>query len=397
MERASPSQMRLDQLRLLTQTGRDTEMGKLLRMFWHPVGLSREVKRGAAIPVRTLSEDLTLYRGESGRAYLVGGHCRHRLTRLHTGWIEGERIRCAYHGWQYDGSGKCTHRPAERDQVPANCKIAGYPTHEYCGFIFAYMGEGPAPEFELPRKDPYERPGVVIASLRETWNTNWFQIVENQQDGVHISFLHKTLHEGPFVAAVTSDIPELSHTETEAGIEQRATRSKNNVRIGNWTFPNNSHVVVPGLTTADPWMDNGLWVVPSDDQHTTRFTIYALNTTDEGAKERFVRYFEKFGNPVYQSSEHHDELFLHRKGPPEEDFLAGLIPAQDYLGIAGQGVIADRENEMLGRSDAGIVMLRRIFWRELEALRTGRPTKQWRKRQNMAPLPTQPGKVAYSE
>jgi hypothetical protein len=45
---------------------------------------------------------------------------------------------------------------------------------------------------------------------------------------------------------------------------------------------------------------------------------------------------------------------------------------------------------MLGRSDLGVITLRRIFWREMEALRNGRPTKAWRKRM-VARLPTQPG------
>ncbi|MGE0796900.1 MAG: Rieske 2Fe-2S domain-containing protein [Lautropia sp.] len=387
---------RAEQFKRLTQCGPDTDMGRLLRLFWHPVGLSRELAKGKAKPVRILGEDLTLYRGESGRAHLVGGFCRHRRTRLHTGWVQGERIRCAYHGWQYDGTGRCTERPAERGEVPAGCRIPGYPTNEYCGFIFAYLGEGEAPAFELPRKDPYEEPNVIIAALHETWNINWFQMVENQQDGVHISFLHKTLREGSFINMVTDTIPTLEHTETDCGIEQKAIRSENNIRIGNWTFPNNSHVMVPGLTQADPWMNSGLWVVPSSDRTTERFTIYSLSTEDQAARERFLAYFEKFGNPIYQSAEHHDELMLHGEGPSEEDSLFGLIPAQDYLGIAGQGVVADRENEMLGRSDAGIVMLRRIFWREMDALKDGRPTKRWKRRENLAPLPTQPGR-AYAD
>src|SRR5689334_15344061 len=104
-----------DKLRLLTQTGVDTDMGRLLRRFWQPVALSREVEPGTAAPVMVMGEELTLFRGVSGKAYLVGGTCAHRRTVLHTGWVEGERIRCTYHGWQYDGTGQCTQRPAEKD------------------------------------------------------------------------------------------------------------------------------------------------------------------------------------------------------------------------------------------------------------------------------------------
>src|SRR5712691_4004002 len=131
-----------DRLRLLSQTGPDTDMGKLLRRFWQPVAVSHAVKPGSAKLLRVMGEDLTLYRGEGGRAHLVGGRCAHRLTLLHTGWVQGDDIRCIYHGWKYDGAGRCNEAPAEGAATAAKVKIAGYPVHEYCGLIFAYMGEG---------------------------------------------------------------------------------------------------------------------------------------------------------------------------------------------------------------------------------------------------------------
>lgn len=60
-----------------------------------------------------------------------------------------------------------------------------------------------------------------------------------------------------------------------------------------------------------------------------------------------------------------------------------------FFAQRGQGVIADRENETLGRSDAGIALLRRIFSRELKALASGRPAKTWRKLGQAAELPIQ--------
>jgi 5,5'-dehydrodivanillate O-demethylase len=54
-----------------------------------------------------------------------------------------------------------------------------------------------------------------------------------------------------------------------------------------------------------------------------------------------------------------------------------LISAQDYVAMRGQGEIVDRSQENLSTSDVGIVFLRRVFLRELEAIRSGQPTKQW--------------------
>lgn len=200
--------------------------------------------------------------------------------------------------------------------------------------VFAYLGEGEAPAFELPRKDVFEVPGVLIAVTKETWRINWFQQIENSLDAVHVSFVHQALRVGPFGDAVTTMMPDLSYVENEAGIEQIAVRAHDNVRKSDWTFPNNNHVVVPGLRKGDPWIDFGIWMVPQDDEHSTRFTIYAMAPADDDANERFRAYFREFGG--YNADEHYDELFHQRKAPPEEDFLAGLISAQDYVAQRGR-------------------------------------------------------------
>ena len=385
MDQSEALRRRADRLDLLTQTTGATPMGRLLRRFWHPIALSDKLAAGKAKLVRVLGEDLTLYRGESGRLYLVGGRCAHRATLLSTGWIEGETIRCIYHGWRYDGAGRCLERPAERDTAPPDRRIAGYPLHEYCGLVFAYLGEGPPPPFELPRKDGFERPGDMLFTRAETWHCNWFQHVENSLDATHVSFVHRAGRVGTFGAMVTAAIPELSYTETDAGIRQVATRSKNNVRASDWTFPNNNHITQPGLTKDDLWMDIGVWHLPIDDEHTTRFLLYAVPRSTEERDSRISAYFAKIRD--YNPSDHHRELFEEHKYP--DDPLLELTSAQDYLATLGQGIIADRSAEWLGRSDAGIALLRKIFFRELAALEEERSLKQWRRLAGSAHLPPQ--------
>jgi 5,5'-dehydrodivanillate O-demethylase oxygenase subunit len=241
-----------EKARLLTETSSGSQMGTLLRRFWHPLALSVNVASGKAKAVRLLGEDLTLYRGNSGRPYLVAGRCAHRLTLLHTGWVEGERIRCMYHGWQYDGDGQCVDRPAEKRGGEARIQIKSYPVHEYCGIIFAYLGEGEPPAFDLPRKQSFEKPGMLLFSRKEIWPCNWLQHVENSLDSVHVSFAHQMGRVGAFGEAITTDIPELSYRETEAGICQVAVRAKSQVRISDWTFPYCNHVSLPGLSPRTP-------------------------------------------------------------------------------------------------------------------------------------------------
>ncbi|CAJ48214.1 putative iron-sulphur containing oxygenase [Bordetella avium 197N] len=385
-------QERARQFQRLTQCDRDSDMGKLLRKFWQPIALSESIELNAAIPVKALGEELTLYRGASGALHLVGGRCAHRRTLLHTGWVVGEEIRCIYHGWQFDSSGACVHRPAEGDTGMPRTKIAGYPVREYLGLVFAYLGEGDAPEFDLPRKPQAEQAGAVVANGMERWDNNWFQQVENSMDAVHVSFVHMALTVGAFGKAVTTSIPELSYEETAAGIRQTARRAKDNVRQSDWTFPNNNHITVPGLTPEDPWLDVFVWMLPNDELNTTRFMIYSLPPgASEASKTRFRAYFAKYGK--YDPAAHHDELFGSRVWKNPEDTFVGLTAAQDYLSIRGQERITKREDEILGRSDLGIVTLRKLFWRELDLLRDGKETKQWVSLDEAVELPHQPGAI----
>ncbi|HXQ51601.1 MAG TPA: Rieske 2Fe-2S domain-containing protein [Stellaceae bacterium] len=376
---------RNERLVLLGQSGRRTAMGTLLRRFWQPVALSKSVVPSKAKRLKIMGEELTLYRGQSGRPYLVAGRCAHRLTLLHTGWVEGEEVRCIYHGWKYDGAGQCVERPAEDDDGLPKVRIAAYPLHEYCGLVFAYLGEGAAPAFDLPRKSALDGADRLVEAKEECWPCNWFQMVENSMDAVHVSFVHQAGKVGPFGEAVSTAIPKLEYLETDAGIRQIATRSKNSVRISDWTFPNNNHISRPFITLQDPWLDVGVWMVPVDDESAMRFTIYATPSTSPEADKRFRDYFAQFGE--FNSADHHAELFDHGKYP--EDRVFQLTSAQDYVATVGQGTVMDRASEYLGASDAGIAFLRRIFWRELDALRAGRTPTEWRRLEHEAELPIQ--------
>src|SRR5918992_3734664 len=126
-------------------TGPNTLAGKFLRMFWQPVYCSHELPSGRAVPIRILGEDLTLYRGDGGSPHVVGFRCAHRRTQLSVGWVEGDCLRFFYHGWKYDGSGQCVEQPAEDPSFPPKVQIRSYPTEEYLGLIFAYIGDGEAP------------------------------------------------------------------------------------------------------------------------------------------------------------------------------------------------------------------------------------------------------------
>ena len=99
--------MRREELVDITATRPGTPGGRFMRQFWLAVHRSEDLAKGDAKPIRIMSEDYTLYRGESGRAQVFDYRCPHRGALLHLGWVEGDALRCLYHGWKFDCSGQC--------------------------------------------------------------------------------------------------------------------------------------------------------------------------------------------------------------------------------------------------------------------------------------------------
>ena len=91
-----------------------TLAGQYMRKFWHPVYRAEDLKPGWAKPIKIMGEQFTLYRGDEGTPHVVDFRCPHRQTQLSVGWVEGDCIRCRFHGWKFDSSGQCIEQPAEK-------------------------------------------------------------------------------------------------------------------------------------------------------------------------------------------------------------------------------------------------------------------------------------------
>src|SRR3979490_3260019 len=92
----------------LTQTGPGTPMGTLFRRYWIPALLSEEIPEpdGPPARVRLLGEQLVALRDSEGKVGLLREHCAHRRASLYFGRVEEGGLRCVYHGWKYDTTGR---------------------------------------------------------------------------------------------------------------------------------------------------------------------------------------------------------------------------------------------------------------------------------------------------
>jgi phenylpropionate dioxygenase-like ring-hydroxylating dioxygenase large terminal subunit len=106
---------------------------------WYPVAWSHEVRKKKAHGVRFAGEPIVLVRPESGKVFALEDRCAHRQVPLHAGVVDGEAIKCCYHGWTYDCTGRCIDVPyLGRERLPNG--VRSFPCKESHGLIFIFPG-----------------------------------------------------------------------------------------------------------------------------------------------------------------------------------------------------------------------------------------------------------------
>lgn len=335
--------------KLLTSVGPGTPMGTLLRRYWHPVGVSEFIKSKPQ-RVKVLGEELVLYRGQGGQTHLMQLRCAHRSVALDYGRIEGDCIRCPYHGWLYDASGQCLEQPAEPEasKYKDEIKLRAYKTQEFSGIVFGYMGPEPAPL--LPLYDVLRWEDGVKDITVQNVNANWLNHVENIVDISHLAWLHG------YTFPVYGAKKVTYHWE-------RTPYGANNVmliegveddHISCYGYPTVNRFALPPIDKNGELVRSLIWRVPVDDEST-------------------LLYFSRF----YPSEKRtrtasRNDVKLGVYTPLEKDWWGINVNDQDRMAVEQQGVIADRPNEHLGVSDGGIVLMRKMMRESLALIEQGK-------------------------
>ena len=364
-------------------TGPGTLAGRYLRMFWQPVYVAHDLAPGRAVPIRIMSEDFTLYRGEGGAVHLVADRCAHRGTQLSTGWVEGDSIRCRYHGWKFEGSGQCVEQPGEEETFARKVSIRSYPVEEYIGLVFAYLGEGKPPP--LRRHPDFEGAGVLEAFTTGIWPCNYFNVLDNACDMGHVSYTHiesRSRMGRPDLLG----LPNVSTEETDYGIKTVGAVPKGRTNVLHFHMPNTNQIRSPLQITdlrRDPWSGwvNRLFIrVPVDDERCLNYIVDYAEVEGEMARSyaehrlRVRRETQEFPNYLGASVLAGEISFEEIN---DQTNILHLTLLEDYVVQVGQGMIAERERDSLGRLDVGVLLLRKIWERELRTLAEEQPLKRW--------------------
>ncbi len=382
--------MKREDHELLSRTGPGTAMGNLLRRYWMPALLSRELEMdGAPLRVRLLGEDLIAFRDSENRVGLLEEHCAHRGASLYFGKNGESGLRCWYHGWKYDIDGNCLDQPNEPPAARFcdRVKQPAYPCVEKNGVIWTYMGPAdlkPAfPELEWTLVPE----GHYYASKR-LQDCHWQQGMEGDLDSSHLNFLHgqETINASPSHGRFPSGKwmaddpnPKIEIEHTAGGIIQAARRAAGDKdyywRIGEWLAP--VFTMIPGFPGDAPFGGHA-WV-PMDDDKTWCFAFswHPVRAFTETEKKN-----QQSGWGMHSLMRPDSFIAAHNKsnGYAPADFppvkqpwqRIKIFQDQDTAITESIGARYDRTKETLGSTDALIIQTRRRLMAAARDLEEGR-------------------------
>jgi hypothetical protein len=164
--------------------------------FWHPLARSREIARGQARAASFAGEPIVLVRDEAGTLHALEDRCAHRQVPLHEGAVCGNILRCGYHGWGYDMTGRCVDVPYLSGTERVVNGVRSYPCREAYGLAFVFPGDAARAEAApLPQAPAFSDPAYKTRVLDRLVRCHYSFMHENLMDMNH-QFLHRSLMGG---------------------------------------------------------------------------------------------------------------------------------------------------------------------------------------------------------
>ncbi len=376
---------------LLTRVEGDAPMGRLMREnYWLAFALSSHLVAGdAPLPVRLLGENYIAFRAEDGRVGFLDELCPHRRASLALGRIEGNGVRCIYHGWKIDVSGCVVETPTQVSrpmQFAANVRVGHFPVHEAGGLAWVWLGGADTPGFpDLPFAGEGREGPVYSWMTSSRVPCNWLQGVEGTIDSAHVGVLHQTWHrEAAKLAehanlAIALDHPPRYETEsTSYGMRAAALRrtpdGSTYVRITEHLLP---LVTVVSVGRAQP-LDGAAFVIsPIDDTHHLVFFGTFSNEPLLPPEETIGYVAPGFGPHPYDFAGLRGDR-SNRWGQDHELMATGHFTGfgrnlleEDAAVQASMGPILDRTKENLSSGDVAVAHARRTLLDALRAAGTG--------------------------
>ncbi len=376
----------------LVRVGPGTDMGEVMRRYWHPIALSTELPEPDGVPkrIRLLGQNFVLFRDTEGALGMLDELCMHRCASLATGRVEEGGIRCVYHGWKFAVDGTILETPNHADpRLKERRKARAYGVAESSGLIWAYIGaEEHRPPFR--RFAPHGLPDDHLCVFRVNMKANYLQAWEGGLDSSHVTLLH-TNQARPSWGSKRGEVeaipyrvledpsPRFDVEDTEFGYHYSAIRTiddggpnDTNIRIVPAILPTGR--IIPGSN-----FSFYVWETPIDDYNTATFNcVYSetkpidrtLIKTMLGLND--TRFWSE-DSPDFKGS-WENNFFQDRDGMSKANWtgLNGIV-VEDAMMAVSMGPIVDRSKENLVLADMAVARVRRRLKDAIDMVKEGVP------------------------
>jgi nitrite reductase/ring-hydroxylating ferredoxin subunit len=277
--------------------------------FWY-AALRSDDLCDRPVKARMLGQDFVLWRDAEGAARCAANTCIHRGGSLADGKVVEGCIQCPYHGWRFDGDGRCTRIPSlgTEARIPARVRVDAYPVVERYGLVFAFLGDLPEAErppiLEIPE---WGLQGWRAMSYVYDWQVHFQRSVENSLDAPHVDFVHDF---GGMNNTTFKLEPERSVVEERGpwGAVHLIETSKQRFEHGHCGVSHTWTWLSFGKAPEAPRFLFYTFITPVDERHVRRFLVHVRNVQlDAGVDEQL--------RPANDQAEREDRVVIESLRP----------------------------------------------------------------------------------
>ncbi len=159
---------------------------------WYLACILEELKQQNPLRKKICGEELVIFRTESGKVSVVEDRCCHRNVQLSLGYVQGENIKCGYHGWEYNCEGKCVLIPSlpDDERIPPAARVKKYSTEIRYRSVWVWIGDENKKDLSLippmPEMDDYP-----MVYNYHVINADLQLVAESLFDAYHINHVHR--------------------------------------------------------------------------------------------------------------------------------------------------------------------------------------------------------------
>lgn len=163
------------------------------RHCWYPIAFVQDLPPHRPHRFSLYGESLVLFRDARAKLACLVDQCAHRAAKLSDGRMVNGQLECAYHGWQFDGQGRCVHIPQlpAGTAIPRNACVRSLVVQERQGIVWVWAGEAEsADEQQIPALAVLDQPGWVCSDFMIDLPYDQTYLIENLIDPAHADISH---------------------------------------------------------------------------------------------------------------------------------------------------------------------------------------------------------------